>query len=600
MKTQKLAIILTALILLSAAGAQEGEQPIKAGPLNTRTASCLVKVTCDPAILPLTFETIDYLLHSSGVAGRAVAEVLGPPRDEPYEYGLSIEPLSVAPLTPEPDDGPKPAARPPTRRERPTRPRPDDDEGLEDGRALAEARYFEQRAKYRGKTSYAEQEKEKQDVRAGRIRYVTSRRTPDSGKIVRGLTPTSAAGPPPIAEQSLLFRLEVVFPEEIKPAAEQFMNALIKNLRETLMAADDAYRTRVDQEFTHGRTYRDWAHDRLSEALGLTVDTEADRRTRDQLEAKVDLSGWRPEMAFSDAMEQLKNSVAPPLKLVVLWSDLAENAEIDQTTPINIDGLSEAPLSKALDLLLKSVASGRGVEFGYEIDGGVITIATAHSLPSAERRLSQIAQTDTPVEMLLERRNDLFTNKQRLEMDIARDEARRSAIEEQISRIDAVVTDKVKSDFVCLELQRMVDLHTKRLEEINRDVDAAKLEGREIIVPAQHIDELTEKLARAKIDLAKRHDELSDAVGGNRLRDLNVNLTDVVIDLAMSRAEFEVVSRQLAETEEQLKTASAFDPEISQIRLAQEELEMAERRVSELRISLERLREPTVTVLGGI
>jgi hypothetical protein len=622
MNTQKLTAILAAIVLLTAAGA-------KAEISNTRTASCLVKVTCDPAILPVTLETIEYLLHSSGVAGAAADELdlSAHERDACHEF-FSIQPLSVTPTPPDVDARPKPAARP-ARPPRParvpatttTRPRPDDEPDLDDRpkpaasrratgrsrgltgpdqpadeRALKEMRYMEETAKYKRKTSAEEEEKGKPRPRSRR-----TSRTSLFGRTVREPERQSeAAALPPVTEQTLLFQLEVGFPDEVKPAAEEFMKALIKNLRETLMAADDAYRTRVDQEFTHGRTYRDWAHDRLSEALGLTVDTEADRRTRDQLEAKVDLSGWRPEMAFSDAIEQLKNSVAPPLKLVVLWSDLAENAEIDQTTPINIDGLSEAPLSKALDLLLKSVASGRGVEFGYEIDGGVITIATAHSLPSAERRLSQIAQTDTPVEMLLERRNDLFTNKQRLEMDIARDEARRSAIEEQISRIDAVVTDKVKSDFVCLELQRMVDLHTKRLEEMNRDVDAVKLEGREFIVPAQHIDELTEKLARAKIELAKRHDELSDAVGGNRLRDLNVNLTDVVIDLAMSRAEFEVVSRQLAETEEQLKTASAFDPEISQIRLAQEELEMAERWVSELHIRFTSLREPSVTVLGGI
>jgi hypothetical protein len=585
MKTQKLTAILAAVVLLSAAMAQEAEQEQKEKVSNTFTASCLVKVTCDPAILPHTFETIDFLINSSGVAGRAAAEALGP-REEPYEYDewLSIEPLSVMPTTPDLGARPKPAARP-TPRRRPTRRRPDDEEGL-DARALEEMMYFEETAKY-DRRQYSDEEKRRS--RSGRL----TSRTPVPGRTVRGLTPAGAGAAPASAEQSLLFQLQVDLECcDVKPAAEEFMKALINNLRQTLVAAYDAYYNRLRPEGSDAELWRDVARSRLSEALGLSH-TDDDHRTRKQLKKGVDLSGWSPEMSFFDAINELKHSVDPPLKMVVLWGDLLEHAEIDQTTPINMDAVPEVRLSKALDLLLKSVASGTGIELGYEIDGGVITVATADRLPSAERRLSQITHRDTPVEMLLSRKEDLFRDKQQLEMEIALYEAQKLAIEAQIGTINSEVAEKVNRDPIAGDLIQLEELHSKYLEETQKLADNSR-SGFEKVVEAM------KNLTNVRMQLDQRRRDLSSSAGGNRLSDLNDNLANIMIDLAVKRAEFEVASRQLAETEAQLKKASAVDPEISQIRLAQEELEIAEHRLSELRIRRASLREPTVTVLGGI
>ncbi|MHC4646864.1 MAG: hypothetical protein ACYTBJ_15300 [Planctomycetota bacterium] len=421
-------------------------------------------------------------------------------------------------------------------------------------------------------------------VHSGRSGYGTSQ--------LQAPPRTRAAGSTCRAVESLLFQLHVELPANVKPAAEEFMNALINNLRETLMATSDAYHQKVDHEYAAAEGHRDWARERLSEALGLTSHTDADLELMGQVKREVDLSAWNTEMPFGEAIEQLKRSVEPPLPVVVLWHDLGENAGIDQAITINIDAAPRIQVGKALELLVKSLSSASGVELGYEIDKAVIMIATADRLPSAEQRLSLMTQTDAPVEMLLERKNDLFREKQELEMEIARYEAQQSAIEEQIGRIDAAVADKVKSDPTAFEIQRLIDMNARELERARQALESGKR--------VTGIDEVAEKLARAKIELAQRREELSNSAGGNRLSDLNMNLTDVMIDLAVSRAEFEVVSRQLVEAEEQLKTASAVDPEISQIRLAQEELEIAERQVTELRIRRVNLWKPTVTVLGGI
>ena len=99
----------------------------------------------------------------------------------------------------------------------------------------------------------------------------------------------------------------------------------------------------------------------------------------EQLKKIVDLSGLTPEMPLSEAIEELKNAVQPPLTIVVRWLDLEENAEIGRTTPINMDPISAVPLKTALELLLESVSGGIA-ELNYIVEDGVIKIATKDSL----------------------------------------------------------------------------------------------------------------------------------------------------------------------------------------------------------------------------
>ena len=84
METAKRIIFLLILAILVISPVQSDEKQ-SAQISNTRTANCLVKVTCDPAILPLNLETIDYLLRSSGVGGKARREVLGISLDQDYD-----------------------------------------------------------------------------------------------------------------------------------------------------------------------------------------------------------------------------------------------------------------------------------------------------------------------------------------------------------------------------------------------------------------------------------------------------------------------------------------------------------------------------------
>ena len=133
------------------------------------------------------------------------------------------------------------------------------------------------------------------------------------------------------------------------------------------------------EELTYPRDWREISAKRKPEEAFLQDPRDA--AVYKQLEEVVDLSALSPQMPLGEAIELLRNAVDPRLKIVVLWGDLLENTDIDQTTPINMDPISAIPLRKALELMIESVAAGI-VDLGYVVSDGVITVATVETLPS--------------------------------------------------------------------------------------------------------------------------------------------------------------------------------------------------------------------------
>ena len=99
-----------------------------------------------------------------------------------------------------------------------------------------------------------------------------------------------------------------------------------------------------------------------------------------KLQQTVDLSALTLHTTFSEAIELLRNSTEPSLKIVVMWKDLSENANIEQDTPIKIDGVPKIRLYTGLDILLMAVSS-EFAKLGYIVKDGIIVIATKDSLP---------------------------------------------------------------------------------------------------------------------------------------------------------------------------------------------------------------------------
>lgn len=114
-----------------------------------------------------------------------------------------------------------------------------------------------------------------------------------------------------------------------------------------------------------------------AECKDIEKPPEADIRSR--LAQVVDLSSLTKDTPFREALEILRNSVEPPLELVVFWADLWENAYISPDTPINMQFLGAMQLRRALELLLKH-SSIRLSEVGFVVEDGFIAIATKEFL----------------------------------------------------------------------------------------------------------------------------------------------------------------------------------------------------------------------------
>jgi hypothetical protein len=112
--------------------------------------------------------------------------------------------------------------------------------------------------------------------------------------------------------------------------------------------------------------------------------TDISARTDESFSNELDKSSYvfefTPNMTFAEAIEQIKHCVEPPLPIAVIWKDLYDNADIDRTTPINMDAISGVSPGTALRLLLASVSGGYD-RLGYSIEDGIIMIATVESLP---------------------------------------------------------------------------------------------------------------------------------------------------------------------------------------------------------------------------
>ena len=135
------------------------------------------------------------------------------------------------------------------------------------------------------------------------------------------------------------------------------------------------------EELTYPKNWREITQKptrRPDEPIGLDP---ADVAVYEQLNKIVDLSQLTPQMPLSEAIEVIKTAVEPALRIVVLWRDLQENAQVDRSTQINMDGLPAVRLGAALENLLKAV-SGAFAQLGFVVENGVITVATVQSLPS--------------------------------------------------------------------------------------------------------------------------------------------------------------------------------------------------------------------------
>ncbi|MBN2182173.1 MAG: hypothetical protein JW715_09685 [Sedimentisphaerales bacterium] len=205
METAKHIIVIMAIVLLTTGTAVSDESQIS----NTRYASCLIKIISDPAILPLDDTTIVYLLHSSGVFGKAARDIFGqlsPEETLDLEQALQIEWLA------------------------------DEADMMQPGPLEDSPQDEDEMSEYDFQMMMQEMGGRGMDLAPGRSR---PRRSPGRQIVRQPLSITT--------EQMILLRIVVNLDigADVKPVAVEFMNAVIENLDSALKHAGNEYLTRL-------------------------------------------------------------------------------------------------------------------------------------------------------------------------------------------------------------------------------------------------------------------------------------------------------------------------------------------------------------------
>jgi hypothetical protein len=453
METAKYLMVLMIATLL-ATGPIHANESSSPRISETYRASCLVKVTCDPVILPLSIETFDYLLQSSGVGGKAAREALEVSPDQVQDL-FTIE--YVNELTSK--------ASPKSSMGRSS--------GLEGGMEEYEYAMMMEMEEMEGQYS----------VEMGRSRPTSSTRS-SRGRSTSGRTggrrstgrTIDATSNFQVDEQTYLFSLIVVLPEEVKPAAEEFMDALLQNLRNALMGAFDEHMHKIKNQ-------------------AKLADEEA----------------ARAEHELSMQQERLR------------------------------------------------VISG-----------------------------SRILNRDKILSDISDLRNDI----QKIEMEQASDQVVVDQTTNQIAEIQAKMQKEIDKDTVTGQLKELLALQQQNFQNVEKLYQSGRASTNDLA-------DAQERLARSRIDLAQRREQLSKSAGGNLINSLNSTLANYSLNTTQNKIKLEILIRQLAEAEELLSKADDYEllslkAEIAKQNL-QETILWCDRMSRQNRI----IQPPAVSVIGG-
>jgi hypothetical protein len=444
MKTAKFIVPFVAATLWAAASSRA---MVESEGSNTRTASCLVRVACAPEVLPLGCATITYLLRSSTVGGKAAKDVLGIAF---VDNLLDVEELHS--------------------------------EGGAIGRIVADTRIFDrdtEKMPFSPPRPTEPRDKSLSDYESAKE---AMKRIEAAPKFQSGGGRTTAAQEPAfIDESTVFFRLEVDLREEVigksvKPAAEEFMSAVIKNMREGLNIAADDFRSRI--------------------------------------RARIDLAAQEAARAENELME-----------LQAKLRELSGSGQLFRETVLaNISQLSQE---------LRSL------------------------------KMKQASQSVTI-----------------------------EAITKKIAEVETKATEKLKSDPVTNELQRLLELQVLHFENIKKLVEDRRTSQADLA-------DAEERLARARIELAKRREELTKSTGGDLIASLNNQLSNLSIETAQYEARLSSIDEQLQEARGLLGRADVYELLSMKADIAKQNLQEAilwhDRMVREVRLLQ---LAPGVTVLG--
>ncbi len=185
-------------------------------------------------------------------------------------------------------------------------------------------------------------------------------------------------------------------------------------------------------------------------------------------------------------------------------------------------------------------------------------------------------------------RNELESAK----MQRAADEATMEAIIKQIEQSRKKLYEKLHTDEIMQELERIVEINKEKVkyaEATYQKGDTRRVE----------VSKASEESARARIEFAKRAEEISKSVAGGQEDEWNNILANLSVDMAQNAARVAGLEPQMKRAEDLLERADRYEVESLKLGLAKRNLEEAILWQSQMSRKVRVLAPPTVIVIGA-
>jgi len=190
---------------------------------------------------------------------------------------------------------------------------------------------------------------------------------------------------------------------------------------------------------------------------------------------------------------------------------------------------------------------------------------------------------------------DISSLRQKLQTAIMKRASDESLYEATAKRIAVEQTRRkklVEDDPITRELKSMLDVHERRLKETQKLYDAGR-------ASASDLEDIKEKIIRARIELAKRQEEVSNPPGGIVLGSYNNELANLSTEMTLAQQAIRSFEDQLKEAEDLLGRADDYELLSLKAGIARQNLEETLLWRARLGRNIRSIQPPDVTVIGA-
>lgn len=212
-------------------------------------------------------------------------------------------------------------------------------------------------------------------------------------------------------------------------------------------------------------------------------------------------------------------------------------------------------------------------------------------LKEIQRSLMEFSDRDFSYEGLRKSITLLNAQVQDLRMERALQEARRESILKRIAEIQTDADRTLRDDTIATELGQIIERRMAELKNAKAKVDAGML-------PQGDLAALEDKLAMARIDLARRREELAKTGSAAGLGQLTSELTTITLEKDRMEAKEQQLRRQLDQARAMLERSADYERLEIKCDVARKNLMEAEALNSKANQRLRMFQMPTITVVG--